>query len=190
MSVIIANIAIMQQASQDLRHRTAPSSPSATRTLRYWYLVGEIAQNLLAQRPRMVEIEDIYQLGFLGLLEADQQYEGPAEGFSKYAHARIRAAMLTDVPDGDMGSRRLQRMVRQMHKSSQWLEQSLGRAPKPIEFANASGLTLKAYQDVVRESHVLRKRPGKPAMKRSRIFARGHSQTPCNSPCSAAKCAA
>ncbi len=138
-----------------MRHRL--SLPiSHERASRNIHMVEQMAQGLLSSLPRVVEIEDLIQLGLIGLVESDHQYEGPRGGFRKYARSRVRASMLQGLPAGVYGSRRLRRTIRHLDERSQRLEQLLGRPPRAAESAIASGLTLEAYQTVLSERYLLR----------------------------------
>jgi RNA polymerase sigma factor for flagellar operon FliA len=131
-------------------------------------LLEGIAQGLLSGAPNFVEIEDLMQRGVIGLLEADQLYEGPNEGFPEYAVPRVRASMLQEIPAVQIGSRQLQRIMRRLDERSSEIEQSLGRAPRHIEYAAGSGLTLDAYQKVICEWHMLRASLGKASSRQFR----------------------
>jgi RNA polymerase sigma factor (sigma-70 family) len=75
-------------------------------------IVLPLARQLLPRLPRSVEIDDLVQFGCLGLLEADRRFDGPSEGFEKFARAGIRAAMLAAVPD----RRRTPRLTRKVRR--------------------------------------------------------------------------
>jgi RNA polymerase sigma factor for flagellar operon FliA len=161
---------MLQQSFPVTRHRmTAPLASPRERAWRYMHVVHEVARNLKSGLPRFVEIEDLIQLGFIGLLEANLQYVGPSVGFPKYARSRVRASMLQDISAADTGSRRLRRIMRHVDECSRELEQSLGRTPSAVEYAAASGLTLESYQSILSEKYVLR-RGLKTVLSRTRHF--------------------
>src|SRR5690606_15300023 len=80
---------------------------------RYAPLVKRIAYHLLGRLPACVQVEDLMQVGMLGLLESDKNYDS-CEGasFETYADIRIRGDMLDEVPKGDWAPRAVHRNSR------------------------------------------------------------------------------
>ena len=69
---------------------------------RYSVLVKRIAHHLLGRLPPSVQVEDLIQAGMIGLIEAQQNYDGSkGASFETYAGIRIRGAMLDDIRKGD-----------------------------------------------------------------------------------------
>lgn len=175
---IIANIAMLLEALSDRRFRDAPQERPGERARRCMPIVEPIARRLHRLLPRSVEIEDLIQFGFVGLLEADRRYRGPGESFQRYARSRIRAAMLGAIPAAEAAPRLLKRSTRHLEKRSQTLEQTLGRRPKAHELAAANGLSLEAYQQVVSERHVRLTAPADAALHRVRESLEQHAGDP------------
>ena len=61
-------------------------------------LVKRVAIHLKARVPAFMELDELIQVGMLGLLEASKAYD-PAKGveFENFAHSRVRGAMLDEV---------------------------------------------------------------------------------------------
>ena len=61
-------------------------------------LVKQVALHLLARMPSSVELDDLMQVGMIGLLEADTNFD-PSKGaqFDTFARIRVRGAMIDEV---------------------------------------------------------------------------------------------
>jgi RNA polymerase sigma factor for flagellar operon FliA len=101
--------------------------------------------------PPSLEVNDLIQLGLVGLLQAAQRYTGPLADFRYFSIARRRGAMLDGLRECDSAPRSLRRQVRHMQRCVLRLQQSLTRSPSSDEIAAEMKLTLKEYQSVVRE---------------------------------------
>jgi len=105
---------------------------------------------MMAKLPANVEIDDLIQVGMIGLNDALCRFD-PAQGvqFETFATQRIRGAMLDELRSSDWvsrGDRRYQRMIETaVHK----LEHRLGRAPSEAEIAAEMGMKLADYQDLL-----------------------------------------
>jgi RNA polymerase sigma factor for flagellar operon FliA len=116
----------------------------------YSPLVRRLAHQLIAKLPANVEIDDLIQVGMIGLNDALARFD-PSQGvqFETFATQRIRGAMLDELRGSDWmsrGDRRHQRMIETaVHK----LEQKLGRAPSETEIAAEMGMKLTDYQELL-----------------------------------------
>ena len=60
-------------------------------------LVPYIIEKLKINLPQKMEWDDLFQIGYLGLLEAASRYEGGPAKFSTYAYYRVKGAILDGV---------------------------------------------------------------------------------------------
>jgi RNA polymerase sigma factor for flagellar operon FliA len=99
-------------------------------------LARKIAWHMHGRVGRRVEIDDLLQVAYMGLLDAARRYEVmPGTPFAAYASIRIRGA-LTDYLRGLAGMTRASlRMQSRLRQSEQRLEQSLLRRPTEEELA-------------------------------------------------------
>jgi RNA polymerase sigma factor for flagellar operon FliA len=83
-----------------------------------------------------VELDDLIQVGMMGLAEALSRYE-VAQGvqFETFATQRIRGAMLDELREGDWMSRSSRKSQKDIEQAVQRLEQKLGRSPLESEIA-------------------------------------------------------
>ena len=61
-------------------------------------LVKRVAIHLKARVPAFMELDELIQVGMMGLLEASRVFD-PSKGvdFENFAHSRVRGAMLDEV---------------------------------------------------------------------------------------------
>ena len=120
---------------------------------RYAPLVKRIAYHLLARLSGLAQVEDLIQVGMIGLLDAVRNYD-PAQGasFETYATIRIRGAMLDEARRGDWAPRSVHRRARQAAEAIRAIESATGREARDHEVAEALDLTLTEYQQLLQDS--------------------------------------
>jgi RNA polymerase sigma factor for flagellar operon FliA len=116
----------------------------------YGPLVRRLAHQMIARLPANVELDDLVQVGMIGLHDAMSRFD-PAQGvqFETFATQRIRGAMLDELRSGDWMSRGDRKQQRQIEAAVHKLEQQLGRAPAEREIAGEMGLPLPEYQELL-----------------------------------------
>ena len=117
-------------------------------------LVRRLALQLIARLPASVELDDLIQVGMMGLLDAAEKYQDDQGAkFETYASQRIRGAMLDVLRANDWVSRGLRKSSRGVSMAVRAQEQKLGRAPNEREIAQELELPLEAYQQLLNEIH-------------------------------------
>lgn len=117
---------------------------------RYSVLVKRIAHHLLGRLPPSVQVEDLIQAGMIGLIEAQQNYDGSkGASFETYAGIRIRGAMLDDIRKGDWVPRSVHKNNREINQAISELEGVLNRDPSDSEVAAHLGMTLDQYHSAL-----------------------------------------
>jgi RNA polymerase sigma factor for flagellar operon FliA len=116
----------------------------------YSPLVRRLAHQMIAKLPANVEVDDLIQVGMIGLTDALSRYDA-AQGvqFETFATQRIRGAMLDELRGNDYLSRGTRKHQREIEAALHRLQQRLGRAPAESEIAKEMGLTLAEYQDLL-----------------------------------------
>ncbi len=114
---------------------------------RHTSLVKKIAYLLMSRLPASVELDDLVQVGLIGLLEASRQFDA-SQGvlFETFASQRVRGAMLDELRRADWLPRQARKQAKQIEEAIGKLEQSLARPPREPEIAEALGLSLDDYQ--------------------------------------------
>jgi RNA polymerase sigma factor for flagellar operon FliA len=116
----------------------------------YSTLVRRLAHQMIAKLPANVELDDLIQVGMIGLNDALSRFDaGQGVQFETFATQRIRGAMLDELRGADWMSRGDRRHQRNIESAVHKLEQVLGRAPNEREIAKEMGLTLTAYQELL-----------------------------------------
>lgn len=110
-------------------------------------LVKKIALYLKARVPDFIEVEDMIQIGMLGLLEASQSFD-PSIGvsFDEYAKRRIKGSILDEVRKASSMSRLAVKNNREYSSAKMSLTNSLGREPSNKEVAEFLGLTISELE--------------------------------------------
>jgi RNA polymerase sigma factor for flagellar operon FliA len=116
----------------------------------YSPLVRRLAHQMIAKLPANVEIDDLIQVGMIGLSDALGRFDA-AQGvqFETFATQRIRGAMLDELRGADWMSRGTRKQQRDIESAVHRLEQKLGRAPVESEIAKEMGFTLLEYQEML-----------------------------------------
>jgi RNA polymerase sigma factor for flagellar operon FliA len=113
-------------------------------------LVRRIAHHMIAKLPPNVELDDLIQVGMMGLAEALSRYEvEQGVQFETFATQRIRGAMLDELREGDWMSRSSRKSQKDIEHAVHRVEQRLGRSPMESEIAQEMGLSLADYQSLL-----------------------------------------
>ena len=116
----------------------------------YSPLVRRLAHQMIAKLPADVEIDDLIQVGMIGLTDALSRFDaGQGVQFETFATQRIRGAMLDELRGADWLSRGTRKQQRDIETAVHRLEQKLGRAPQESEIAKEMDMTLAEYQDML-----------------------------------------
>jgi len=110
-------------------------------------LVKKIALYLKARVPDFIEVEDMIQIGMLGLLEASQSFDSSVGvSFDEYAKRRIKGSILDEVRKASSMSRLAVKNNREYSHAKMSLTNSLGREPSNQEVAELLGLTISELE--------------------------------------------
>ncbi len=116
----------------------------------YSSLVRRLAHQMIAKLPANDEIDDLIQVGMIGLTDALSRFDA-AQGvqFETFATQRIRGAMLDELRGNDYLSRGTRKQQRSIESAVHKLQQRLGRAPAESEIAREMGVSLLEYQELL-----------------------------------------
>lgn len=116
----------------------------------YSPLVRRLAHQMIAKLPANVEIDDLIQVGMIGLTDALSRFDaGQGVQFETFATQRIRGAMLDELRGADWLSRGTRKQQRDIESAVHKLEQRLGRAPHESEIAKELEMSLGDYQEML-----------------------------------------
>jgi len=117
-------------------------------------LVRRLALQLLARLPANVQLDDLMQVGMMGLLEAVRRYQQMEQAqFETYAQTRIRGAMLDELRTQDWLPRAVRGKARQIETVIQRLSHQHLRPPAEAEIATELGLNLAQYHALLEQAH-------------------------------------
>ncbi len=118
---------------------------------RFLPMVRRIAMRLARRVPSHISIGDLISSGWVGLVEAFSRTEPsmPEEEFEAYASHRVRGAMLDYLRGLDPATRQARNASRRVARTIAELTRSLGRPPEEDEIADAMGLGLEDYRDLL-----------------------------------------
>ena len=115
----------------------------------YLPLVKKIALRLASKLPSEIELDDLMQVGLLGLLKARGSYDSTqGASFSTYAGIRIKGAMLDEVRAHDWLPRSVQGQLRLVSSAIERADARLGYPAQDAEVAAELDLTLQEYQQL------------------------------------------
>lgn len=114
----------------------------------YDKLVRRIAYRVLRKLPQdqiNVELDDLINIGMIGLFEADAKFDVNAgQSFESFAEFRIRGAMLDELRKRDFFPRRLRAKANRVQRAEQTLRVELGREPQNVEIAEHLDMSVQS----------------------------------------------
>lgn len=135
-------------------YQTTQSVREEDRVTEHIPLVRRLAYHLVSRLPASIQADDLIQVGLIGLMEAARNFD-PAAGvqFETFASQRIRGAMLDELRGADWLPRQARRNMRDIETALRKLEHTHGRAPSESEAAQAMGVPLPEYQQMLSDAH-------------------------------------
>jgi RNA polymerase sigma factor for flagellar operon FliA len=117
---------------------------------KYAPLVKRIAYHMMARLPASVEVDDLIQVGLIGLMDAVGRFDGTQGAqFESYATQRIRGAMLDELREADWLPRHVRQKSRQIESAIHRLEQRNGKSPTDNEISAELGMPIDQYQSML-----------------------------------------
>ncbi len=110
-------------------------------------MVKRVALHLKVRIPPFMELDELIQVGMIGLLEAARAFN-PAKGieFEAFALSRVRGAILDEVRHLSFLPRSAVAFNKSENKANNLLSSELGRAPTQTELADRMGDDLELFQ--------------------------------------------
>jgi RNA polymerase sigma factor FliA len=119
-----------------LAAQTVPVSSDATRldthtvVVTYLPLIRAVAKRLVKRLPPSVELDELINIGVIGLLDAWDRFDG-SKGvpFKAYAELRVKGQMIDSLRSDDIVPRSVRRKHNRIEQERAVLTQRLGRFP-------------------------------------------------------------
>ena len=123
--------------------------------LDYYPLVRTIACRMARRLPPSVEVDELINIGTLGLIDAVDRYDASrGVPFKAYAEIRIQGAMFDALRGDDWVPRSVRRKVNRIEHAKKTLSFNLGRDPSRDEMAAAMDMSTDEYDNLVRDARI------------------------------------
>ncbi len=120
----------------------------------YIYLVRNEALKLAVRLPATIELDDLLQVGYIGLLDTIKRYDASqGNTFTTFAIPRIKGAMLDELRNRDWLPRQTRKKIKDVTSAINELEQRLGVAPNDQQIAEYLQLSLTEYRKILLDSN-------------------------------------
>jgi RNA polymerase sigma factor for flagellar operon FliA len=125
--------------------------------LDYYPLVRTIACRMARRLPPSVEIDELINVGTLGLIDAVDRFDtSRGVPFKAYAEIRIQGSMFDSLRGDDWVPRSVRRKINRIEAARQGLTLRHGRTPDREEMAEALELTPESYDSLVSDARIKR----------------------------------
>jgi RNA polymerase sigma factor FliA len=116
----------------------------------YLPLVRHVIGRLPLTPPSFMDMDDLFEVGVLGLMNAARTYN-PNKGaqFKTHAYVNIRGAILDELRKYDVLPRSRRDRIKHFHRTVEELEEELERTPTVDEIAEAMALSVAQVEDVM-----------------------------------------
>lgn len=109
-------------------------------------LVAKIAAYFKNRLPSHIELDDLIQSGYLGLIEASKHFKSEQGAtFQTFASIRIKGSIIDELRKNSWGTRESLKMMKQLDSAQNKLEQNLQRQPTSDELASEMNLSADEY---------------------------------------------
>ena len=145
----------------------------------YLGLVKRVALHLKGRLPNFMELDELMQVGMIGLIEADKSFDASkGVDFEVFAKNRIRGAILDQVRKMSYLPRSAIVSIRDHNEASAALTGELGRAPSQAELADFMGKDADTFQKERTHAHRFQTVSLETQLPESVDLPTGHSNEP------------
>ena len=135
---------------EDIQNADKPSASLVD----YIGLVKRVALHLKGRLPNFMELDELIQVGMIGLIEADKSFDASkGVDFEVFAKNRIRGAILDQVRKMSYLPRSAIVSIRDHNEATAALTGELGRAPSQAELADFMGKDADTFQKERTHAH-------------------------------------
>ena len=121
----------------------------------YYPMVRKIAYRMAKSFPSHVEVEDLINIGLVGLIEAvDRFHPERTPSFATYARIRVQGAILDEMRYNDWVPRSVRDRASQIAAAKQELQKKLGRTASLKEIADFIGISEAEAQRMYQKSDI------------------------------------
>ena len=121
----------------------------------YYPMVRQIASKLAKRFPENIDLEDLVQIGVLGLMQAIDRYQpNKFPSFVTYAKIRIQGAILDDRRAQDWTPRSVRNRATLIQDTQKKLQSKLQRKPTAKEMAKDLDVSVERLQQLRTNSEI------------------------------------
>jgi len=121
----------------------------------HYPMVRKVAYRMARRLPRCVDVDDLINIGVLGLIEAVERFEPTrAQSFSAYARIRVQGAMVDEMRKNDWVPRSVRDRSARLQRARRALEDDLGRKPTREETARFLQVSPERLDELERTADV------------------------------------
>lgn len=144
----------MLDMNPDTHYAAEPATTAPANTLsedqlirKHLVLVKRVVNQLRSHTSTHCSLEDMQQIGLMGLLEAARRYDDVEDpNFPAFAVCRIRGAILDELRRLDWRSRQTRQQAHELNDITRDLTKQLKRQPNESEIIAALGTDKQDYQ--------------------------------------------
>jgi len=115
-------------------------------------LVKKIALHIKKRLPSFIELDDLLQAGFVGLLEARKQYKlNMGSSFETFASIRIRGSIIDSLRKNSWGTRETIKNMRRISDAISKIEQRNHKQPSSEEIAAELGISVEEHVEICQQ---------------------------------------
>jgi RNA polymerase sigma factor for flagellar operon FliA len=121
--------------------------------LQYAPLIKYIASRLALRLPSHISLDDLISSGIIGLIDAIHKFDPTKNiSFKTYAEFRIKGAILDELRSLDWIPRSVRKKTHLIENAYAELQKTLGRPAEPEEVAEALGLQMDEFYQLLDET--------------------------------------
>ena len=137
------------------RYRDAAEVDREQLILDHLPLLHHIVGRMSFEIPGLIQREDLFGWGMLGLIEAADSWDiGRGLQFSTFAYPRIRGAILDELRRMDFLPRGRRERLRELEQTVVALSHENGMPPTPEEIADKLGIDLEQVDEILHSARV------------------------------------
>jgi len=145
-------MASVRRRTERLRRKVTRSNSGDKLVIEMLPLARRIALRVHEHLPAQVEIDDLYDNGIVGLIDAVAKFDSTKRvKFESYARHRIRGAIFDGLRAADPATRELRQTSKRIQNLYRHLEVKLGRPVKDEEIAAPMGMNLAQWHRALGE---------------------------------------
>lgn len=118
-------------------------------------LVDKAALSIAKGLPEYIDIDDLKQVGFIGLIKAAKSYEGKNDAkFTTYAYYRIRGSIYDEIRSSDWKPRRSQQRTKLILTAIATIENECEGTPTDEMIARHLDISVDEYYSWIKETSI------------------------------------